>query len=106
MRAAYPRGALMQAPLAIIGAVLGAWAWWSSGGWLLLVGALLMLTNLPWTLVVIMPVNRQLGAIGTEDPTPIRPLIKRWGWLHAVRTLLGLLATAAYLAALAPATPG
>ena len=65
-RTAYKRGTLMQAPLAVTGAILGAAAWWTSGGWLLLLGALLMLTNLPWTLVVIMPVNRQLGAIGAN----------------------------------------
>lgn len=102
-RAAYHRGTLMQAPLAVAGAVLGAIAWWSSGGWLLLLGALLMLTNLPWTLVVIMPVNRRLGAIGpTDDAAPIRSLVKRWGLLHAVRSALGTGATIAYLMALAP----
>ena len=102
---AYRRGAMMQAPLAIIGAVLGAATWWTSGGWHFLLGALLMLTNLPWTLVVILPVNRRLGAIGPEDdPAPIRPLVRKWGWLHLVRTLLGMLATGAYLAALAPVT--
>ncbi|MDB5707101.1 MAG: hypothetical protein JWN66_4217 [Sphingomonas bacterium] len=100
---AYKRGTLMQAPLAVIGAVLGAGAWWTSGGWYFLLGALLMLTNLPWTLVVILPVNRRLGAIDAEDdPAPIRPLIRQWGRLHAGRSALGLLATAAYLAALAP----
>jgi len=102
-RAAYPRGTLMQAPLAIAGAALGAWAWWSSGGWFLLLGAVLMLTNLPWTFVVILPVNRKLGAIGAEDDAAlIRPLVKRWGYLHAVRSLLGILAILAYCEALAP----
>lgn len=28
---AYKRGTLMQAPLAVIGFLLGTWAWWQSG---------------------------------------------------------------------------
>lgn len=99
---AYHRGTLMQAPLAVIGAGLGAAAWWISGGWYFLLGALFMLTNLPWTLVVIMPVNRRLAAIGAnDDPAPIRPLIRQWARLHAGRSALGVLAIIAYLAALA-----
>jgi hypothetical protein len=100
---AYQRGTLMQAPLAVIGAGLGAAAWWTSGGWYLLLGGALMLTNLPWTLVVIMPVNHRLAAIGPDDdPAPIRPLVRQWGRLHAGRSALGVLATLAYLAALVP----
>ena len=100
---AYLRGTLMQAPLAVVSAVLGGWTWWEKGGWFFLLGAVLMLTNLPWTVVVIMPVNRKLGAIGPEgDAALIRPLIKRWGYLHAVRSLLGICAVLAYYWALAP----
>jgi hypothetical protein len=40
---AYKRGFAMQAPLAIIGFLLGAAAWWFSGRALFLAGALLML---------------------------------------------------------------
>jgi hypothetical protein len=102
-RPAYLRGTLMQAPLAVASAALGAWTWWEKGGWFFLLGAVLMLTNLPWTFVVIMPVNRKLGAIGAEgDATLIRPLVKRWGYLHAMRSLLGILAILAYCEALAP----
>jgi hypothetical protein len=102
-RSAYKRGTMMQAPLAVIGAALGAAVWWQSGGWLFLLGGALMLTNLPWTFVVILPVNGRLSAIGPEDdPAPIRPLVRRWGRLHAGRSLLGMLATITYLAALVP----
>lgn len=100
---AYLRGTLMQAPLAVVSAALGGWTWWEKGGWFFLLGAALMLTNLPWTFVVIMPVNRKLGAIGPDgDAAQIRPLIKRWGYLHAVRSLLGICAVLAYYWALAP----
>ena len=100
---AYLRGTLMQAPLAVASAALGGWTWWEKGGWFFLLGAALMLTNLPWTFVVIMPVNRKLGAIGPAgDAALIRPLIKRWGYLHAVRSLLGICAVLAYYWAFAP----
>ncbi|MEO7690247.1 MAG: DUF1772 domain-containing protein [Sphingomonas sp.] len=100
---AYLRGTLMQAPLAVASAALGGWTWWEKGGWFFLLGAALMLTNLPWTFVVIMPVNRKLGAIGPDgDAALIRPLVKRWGYLHAVRSLLGICAVLAYYWALAP----
>jgi hypothetical protein len=102
-RAAYLRGTLMQAPLAVASAALGAWTWWEKGGWFFLLGSVLMLTNLPWTFVVIMPVNRKLGAIGPDgDAALIRPLVKRWGYLHAVRSVLGICAVLAYYEALAP----
>ncbi|GAA0318564.1 DUF1772 domain-containing protein [Sphingomonas oligophenolica] len=102
-RSAYRRGTLMQAPLAILGAVLGAGMWWEHGGWFFLAGAVLMMANLPWTFVVIMPVNSQLGRIGPEDdPATIRPLVRRWARLHAGRTAFGLLATAAFVLALSP----
>ena len=100
---AYKRGTLMQAPLAVISALLGAAAWWTSGAWPFAAGALLMLGNLPYTLIVIMPVNHRLEAIGpVDDPTPARSLINRWAGLHAGRSMLGAFATIFYLAALAP----
>ena len=62
----YKRGAIMQAPLAIIGFVLGAAAWWLSGNWAFLLGGILMLSNWPWTL---------LGSCG--DPiVPVRTGIR------------------------------
>ena len=59
---AYKRGTVMQSTLAIVGFVLGATAWWRSGILAFLVGAVLMLANWPWTLLVIMPTNRVLMA--------------------------------------------
>ena len=98
---AYHRGFLMQAPLAIIGFLLGTLAWWQTGNWLFLDGAILMLANWPYTIFVIMPVNRQLDA--TEPVTAgdeTRALINRWNTLHAARTGLGVAATILFLIAL------
>jgi hypothetical protein len=101
--ASYVRGTLMQAPLALASAALGALTWWEKGQWFFLIGAFLIFTNLPWTLVVILPVNRKITAIGPDDDAAlIRPLVRRWGHLHAMRSLLGILAVLAYYEALAP----
>ena len=48
---AYKRGAMMQASLAIVGFLLGLAAWWQSGHWLWLAGALAMIAPWPWTLL-------------------------------------------------------
>ncbi|MGA2127400.1 MAG: DUF1772 domain-containing protein [Xanthobacteraceae bacterium] len=94
----YKRGFALQAPLALIGFLLGALAWWQTGHWQWLVGALLMVANWPYTLLVIMPTNNRLMALDPAKPDPsIRPLIETWGGLHAVRTALGLAAAASCL---------
>ena len=46
---AYKRGFAMQAPLAILGCLLGLIAWWQTGQWLWIIGAFLMIANWPWT---------------------------------------------------------
>ena len=80
----YDRGYIMQATLAVLAGVAGLAAWWELGGTLWLAGALLMLANWPWTLFVIMPVNKQLKAGGGDQPSA---LLNHWARLHAVRTL-------------------
>ncbi len=52
---AYKRGFAMQAPLAIIGFVLGIVAWWQTGRLAFVIGAILLLANWPWTIFRIMP---------------------------------------------------
>jgi hypothetical protein len=97
----YKKGLAMQAPLAILGCLLGLLAWWQTGQWLWIVGALLMIANWPWTLFAIMPTNNRLTAIDPKDAGPTsRSLIENWGWLHGCRSALGALATLAFLGAL------
>jgi hypothetical protein len=97
----YKKGLSMQAPLAIIGFVLGLIAWWQSGTWLWGVGAVLLLANWPYTLFGIMPTNNRLMAIDPSDSGPSsRAMIERWGRLHAGRSALGALAGLAFLGAL------
>ncbi len=98
---AYKRGYAMQAPLAIIGFLLGAAAWWLSGRYAFLAGAILMVANWPWTILGVMPTNQVLYETRPEDAGPqSRLLIIKWNKLHAGRTLLGALAVVAFLVAL------
>jgi hypothetical protein len=97
---AYARGFAMQATLAIVGFLLGVAAWWMAGDWRWLAGAVVLVANWPYTLLIILPVNRKLDATPPEKAGPrSRALIVHWGRLHAGRTLLGFLATALYLVA-------
>ena len=94
----YDAGYTMQATLAAVSAALGFLAAWSSGDRRWIVGAVLILANWPYTLIGIMPTNNRLKAIGESDAGPAsRALLVWWGRLHAVRTVLGLAATLAYL---------
>jgi hypothetical protein len=98
---AYRRGTAMQAPLAIIGGLLGISAWWLTDQALFLIGAILLLANWPWTIFAITPTNRALMAIDLQHAGPkSRALIRRWNRLHSVRTALGSLSMLAFLIAL------
>ena len=93
----YKRGAAMQAPLAIVGSLCGLVAWWQTGHIGFLAGAILIAAPWPWTLIGIMPTNKALLNTDPANPTPqTRALMLKWGNLHAVRTVLGALATAAF----------
>jgi Domain of unknown function (DUF1772) len=88
----------MQAPLAIIGFLLGIIAARSDMDWRWLAGALLLLANWPFTLIVILPTNKLLMDIAPQNAGPeSRELIEKWGKLHAVRSLLGIGATVLFL---------
>jgi hypothetical protein len=98
----YKRGFAMQAPLAIVGFVLGLVAWWLTQRVAFLIGAILLVANWPWTILVIMKVNKVLMATALEDAGPqTRALIVKWNSLHVVRTALGCFAVLAFLVALA-----
>jgi uncharacterized membrane protein len=97
----YKRGFAMQAPLAIIGFLLGIIAWWQTGIWLWLIGALVLVANWPYTLLGIMPTNNALMALDPAVAGPgSRRLIEKWAKLHAVRTALGFAATTIFACAL------
>jgi len=89
----YKRGAVMQAPLALLGCVSGIVAGWQLGDGLIVLAALLLGSLVPFTLLVILPTNKRL-----LDPTldgrssEAAQLLTRWGRLHAVRTVVSVVA--------------
>jgi hypothetical protein len=90
----------MQASLAVIGFLLGAWAFWETGNWLWLGAALTLLAGWPYTLLVILPTNNKLLATPIDAANvETRDLIAKWAQLHAVRTALGIAATILFLLA-------
>jgi len=94
----YKHGAAMQAPLALVGCLLGLVAWWHTKDWRWLAGAIVLVANWPYTLLIIRPVNNELLAIEPSNAGPqSRALIEKWGRLHAGRTALGGLATVLFL---------
>jgi hypothetical protein len=98
----YGRGFAMQASLALGSALLGLLAFWLTRDWRWLIGAALIFANWPYTLVVILPVNKRLEATPPEAANAeTRGLIETWGRLHAGRSALGLAATLVYLWAMA-----
>jgi len=89
----YRRAAIMQALLAAIAflASIGAWVSASSSAWLL--GGILIVTVVPFTLIAILPTNKKLldPLLDRNSDVSLR-LLKKWGRLHAIRTLVGTLA--------------
>ncbi|MGH7571391.1 MAG: DUF1772 domain-containing protein [Gemmatimonadota bacterium] len=89
----YRRAAIMQASLAVLGLLAAVGAWWRVGHAGLLVGGLLLGAVVPFTLLFIAPTNKRLLE-PTLDPESAEAaaLLRRWGRLHAVRSVLGTLA--------------
>jgi uncharacterized membrane protein len=89
----YHRAAVMQASLAIFGFVAATSAWFAGADYLWLVGGILLVAVVPFTLLVIMPINKKLLAPDLDkDSDDARDLLTKWNRLHAVRSLLSLIA--------------
>jgi hypothetical protein len=98
----YRRAAVMQASLALLGCVAGLVAGWQRSDGALVVAALLLGAVVPVTLVVILPTNKRLLDPGLDSRGPeALALLKRWGRLHAVRSVLASAAFLIFLARLA-----
>jgi hypothetical protein len=86
----YRRATIMQASLAALGFVAAQAAWLLNGGGVVVLAGVLLGLVIPFTLIVIVPTNERL-----LDPTLDRgsaeaaDLLRRWGRLHAVRSVLG-----------------
>jgi hypothetical protein len=87
----YRLGARLQVSLAVAGLLLGVASWYWTGHSLLLIGSLVLGAPIPFTLLIIFPTNRRLlDPMLVPDSPEAGVLLRRWGHLHAVRTLLGI----------------
>ena len=94
----YRRAAVMQASLAATGlaASMAAWLTGASVWWL--AGGILLGSVIPFTLAVILPVNKQLLAPALDKRSArARELLSYWGKLHAVRSALSIIALFMFL---------
>ena len=90
----YQRATLMQAPLAVIATLAGLGAWLLGGGVIWLMAAVLIGAVVPFTFIGIMPTNHELLAPARDRASAeTRMLLQKWGRLHGVRSVLGILAT-------------
>jgi hypothetical protein len=98
----YNRAAPMQAGLAALSALLAFFAAWQTRDWRWAAGGVVILANWPYTLLIIKPTNDRLHATLPADANAqTRALIVSWGYLHAGRSALGVVATLIFLWVLA-----
>jgi uncharacterized membrane protein len=97
-RPSYRRAAVLQGSLAMLGFVGSIVAWHLERNWGWLLGGALLVAVVPFTLVVILPTNKKLldPALG-KGSEQARKLLLRWGRLHAVRSMLSILALVIFL---------
>ena len=94
----YRRATVTQVTLASLGflSALVAWRLRSDARWL--VGGGLLVSVIPFTALAILPTNKRLLDPATaNDPDLAEGLLKRWGRLHAVRSILSLAALLLFL---------
>jgi anthrone oxygenase-like protein len=87
----YKRGAAFMGLLLTIGASgsIAAWFWRGGAGWL--IGAAFLLALFPYTLILVLPINKKLLDPSLDRDSDLASrLLVRWGRLHAFRSMLGL----------------
>jgi uncharacterized membrane protein len=92
-RPSYKRAAVVQPILAAVGflSALAAWLTGASVWWL--VGGVLLVAVIPYTLIVVFPTNdKLLDPAIDKKPDFARRLLTRWGRLHTVRSIMSLAA--------------
>ena len=97
-RPSYKRGTRLQAPMALIGSLsaLGAWLSNHDRGWML--GGILFILVIPFTLIAIFPTNQRLESQDLDiSSDEAKHLLRRWGRLHAVRSVLSGVALLIFL---------
>jgi len=89
----YRRGTVMQATLAVVCLLSSIAAWLAGATFWWAIAGLLLGSVIPFTLIVILPTNKQLLSPTLDNRSAqAGPLLARWGRLHAVRSILSGLA--------------
>ena len=98
-RPSYKRAAVVQPILAAVGfsSAVAAWLMGGSVWWLL--GGVLLVAVIPYTLIIVFPTNNKLldPTIVDNDRKLARRLLTRWGRLHTVRGIMSLTAFLAFM---------
>ena len=90
----YKRATVMQASLAVIAGMCGLARGATGGGALWVTAAILILLVVPFTLIVVRPTNnRLLDSRLDRASEEALTLLRSWGRLHAVRTVLATIAS-------------
>ena len=94
----YKRAAVMQVFLAATATLAGLARGWIGGGTLWLVASALIFAVIPFTLIAILPTNtRLLDPVRDRTSPETRELLEKWGRLHAVRSVLSLVAAVLFV---------
>jgi hypothetical protein len=97
----YKRATVMQVSLAILATFCGVLRWLLEGGSIWLWGAVCILAVIPFTVIVILPINKKLLEPGRDlRSEETRDLLEAWGRLHAIRSVLSLFASLLFLVGL------
>ena len=99
----YRRAAVMQAGLAILCFVSSMLACVAGAGIMWLFTGLLMFSVVPFTLIVMMPVNKKLLDPKVDKySASTKSLLQTWGKLHGVRSVISFCALLLFLNQILP----
>ena len=89
----YRRASIMPATLAAAGLISSIAVWLAGATFWWLVGGVVLGAVIPFTLIVILPTNKQLMSPTLDRRSAqTERLLARWGRLHAVRSVLSAVA--------------
>ena len=95
----YTRAKSMQVACAILGSLSALLVWWQSASTLWLIGAILLLSVIPITLLILKPINDVL-ITAQSTPQQTEVLLRQWGKRHWLRTAVSGAAFVIYVIAL------
>lgn len=97
----YKRATVMQVLLAAVSFLSSLIAWFMTANIYWLIGGILIVVVIPFTVIAILPTNNKLLDHSLDKSSEYaKQLLNRWGRLHAVRSILSLASLIIFLYAL------